>query len=380
MAASCDQDVYVTWLYGTGGMRLTRIGRTPLRRADALTTPPPPPTAITTDHVGSFRSSANVTISTVKALASKSHPEAESYDQYSYLQEPWRERWSRDVPDGSVVYLFGNHLVVLSGSLLITVDITTGMFRRELTLGEPRQPPPTLTSACHAAGSDYMYVIGHDPLERGRTTTVWCIEMGILAIDWTSALEDQVATVCDATPDDQRVYVAGDFGLAQLDSATGAGVWIVETIPVSALVSDRFGNAVVLSNSPEEDTVTIELVERLTGRRHVDAIAPDSAAWPLFRFLDKYHLYIMLTMTIVMVLNLCFAACLLMRRSRKTIGAAVPLTKQRLGRGAQRRPRFTKLQSPPCKPRGLATGWEDKKQTLKCQDMDPLLRSNRNFV
>jgi hypothetical protein len=351
MAASCDNDVYVTWLYGEGDVRLTRIGRAPLHTADALTT----------HHYGTFRGE-NMTISTVKALATRNHPDAESYDQYTYLQAPWSERWSRDVQDSSIVHLFDNNLVILSGSSLVAVDIATGMFRRQLELGQ------RLTTTCHAHGSEYMYVLGHD-VENARTT-VWCIEIGTLEIDWSSDFEDRVATVCDATPDDQRVYVAGDFGLAQLETATGAGVWIVETFPVSAVVSDSYGNAVVLSNSPDT-TVTVQLVERLTGRLHTDALDQQQGVWPLFRFLEKNHLYITSATTIGMILSLCFA-CLVVRRSAK-IGT--PAMMQRSGR---ERPRLAKQQQPPRKPHGLATWWEEKPNP-KFQDMDPLLRS-KNVV
>jgi hypothetical protein len=205
---------------------------------------------------------------------------------------------------------------------------------------------------------------------------VWCIKMTTLGIDWTSDFEDRVATVCDVTPDDQRVYVAGDFGLAQLDSATGDAVWNVDTIPVSALVSDRHGNAVVLSNSPEEDTVTIQLVERLTGRRHGDALSPDQGAWLVFRFLGKYHLYVTTAMTIAMILSIFFAACLVMRRSAEKIGATRSIM-QRSERASP--PLCTKRNAPQGEPWGLAACWEDKKQASKCQDLDPLLRT-KNFV
>jgi hypothetical protein len=231
-----------------------------------------------------------------------------------------------------------------------------------------------LTGACHTRGSEFMYVLGHD-LERGRTT-VWCIKMTTLGIDWTSDFEDRVATVCDVTPDDQRVYVAGDFGLAQLDSATGDAVWNVDTIPVSALVSDRHGNAVVLSNSPEEDTVTIQLVERLTGRRHGDALSPDQGAWLVFRFLGKYHLYVTTAMTIAMILSIFFAACLVMRRSAEKIGATRSIMQRSEGASP---PLCTKRNAPQGEPWGLAACWEDKKQASKCQDLDPLLRT-KNFV
>lgn len=316
-------------------MRLTRIGRSLLEKSDVLTT-----------NLRETFLDENVTMSTVKTLATKHNPDAESYDQYMYLQQPWSERWSKDVDEG-IIRLFDDHLILITESSLIAVDMDNGIFRKELLLDKRSN------SACHASGSDYMYLLGQSDLDDGQTT-ITCIEIVSLTVNWSKNVSSRDPVSCAVTPDDQRLYIGGNFGLTQLDTSEGDEIWTTQTLSVSTIVSDNFGNAVVAVNDDETNAMKIYLIDKFTGSLH--GIVSDFEIDNVFTFLWKQRLYMLSVILVVMVLSMLISILWVRQRSK----------------GFVRKQSLHKKKKGTLRPRVFST-LEERDTSKRCKDMEPFL-------